>query len=147
MNVEEAIDAADINALKWQPLDGFTHCNQWTREVARRMGAHLPAALANDVAEWLALPSSVGYGWVSATEQTAREWCDAGGLAVAVWANRNGPHGHIAPLTLGQPGKTYVAQVGKSVKRRCRLSGAFGGRIVRFYTFNEKHICESPKKP
>lgn len=143
LDAEAAIEAARIDAPEWQPRDGLTHCNRWTRRVAELVGAEMPIALANAVIEWLASPAGLAAGWATATEPVARQHCDAGGLAVATWANPQG-HGHIAPLTLaprGRAGTTFVAHVGQSVRRHATIPGAFGHRAVRFWTYHPSRAC------
>jgi len=137
-NVEEAIDAADPLAPEWLPVGGRTECNFFSAKVAKLMGAPL-AGTANEIAEYFETPAALDHGYASATEQVARQFCDAGGLAFAVWKNPDG-HGHITPLTMAPPGKsgTWVANVGAHNHRRWPLLSAFGHRAVKFFTWHPK---------
>lgn len=165
LTVEQSLDLASPEAPEWQARDGLTFCNWFTRKVCKLMGAYMVEAVANAMADWLASPAAVDAGWVMASEQVARQWCDAGGLALAIWKNPHPRrrtdggyvkdaagnveygHGHVAVLTVAPSGKTgtWVANVGKTNRRRMELVRAFGNRALAFYTWHPKRASEVPQ--
>lgn len=122
-----------------QPSKEFTWCNRFASLVCVYVGAKLGGLFANEQARWLRTQSAVDYGWASATEQVARQWAQAGGLALATWENPEPlKHGHIAVLVPSRPGDppgvTFIAQAGATNFEHNNLKAGFGNYPVEFHT-------------
>lgn len=75
-----------------------TFCNLFTQDVAEAMGVLLPRNMrANELIIWLQT-FGLANGWQQINEHVGKAMASEGQLAVAVWYNRNGGPGHIAPL-------------------------------------------------
>jgi hypothetical protein len=112
-----------------------TFCNLFAQDVAEALGATLPRhTRANELARWLAELGPANH-WVHVSESVAQMHADAGGLAVAVWANpQPAKPGHIAVLvpSLGEEG-TWLAQAGATNFTRGTVSAGFGPFVPAFY--------------
>lgn len=112
--------------------DGETYCNIFVWDVTQAMGAEIPhwvdatgdgakpngrntwAILINASIDWMHNFGVVKHGWTKATAAEAQKAANAGEVAVAMWYNPTGAHGHTAivrPGTITDAGPS-TAQAG-----------------------------------
>ena len=104
---------------RYQP-DGSTYCNIFVWDVTRAMGAEIPhwvnktgdiakpgaagawPILINASITWMHKFGVTQHGWKKVTEAAAQKAANAGKLAVALWYNPVGTHGHTAIVRPGE---------------------------------------------
>jgi hypothetical protein len=133
---------------------GKTYCNIFVWDVTRAMGAEIPhwidaagsiaAPGAPDSFEininagvtWMKNHGVSGHGWESATPEQAQAAANQGKIAVVMWKNETGGHGHTAivrPGTLDSNGPA-TAQAGRHNFNLGHVRLGFGGNgPLKFY--------------
>jgi hypothetical protein len=119
------------------PANGFTHCNAAATRISTKMGAPIPAMLANAQHEWLGSAAGQAAGFEKSDAVEAQRLADQGALVVASWFNptkwkdehgvEHDGHGHIAigMPSLGEPG-IWVAAAGQANFTRTQIQHSFG---------------------
>jgi hypothetical protein len=122
-----------------------TRCNVFARDLVRALGGEYPEleGTANEIAGQLAKSAkdpkgrwqqvAGAKGGVKKVLEQAQKFANDGKVVVAVWANEDGGHGHVAVVVPSEDGLSeskswkvpvpYIAQAGPPIKAR-------GGRDV-----------------
>jgi hypothetical protein len=120
------------NNPRYLPGGGNTYCNIFVWDVSRAMGAEVPhwidaagniaapaAPNANEIninggVNWMKSHGVPQQGWRSATAQEAQDAANQGLLAVVMWKNPTGGHGHTAVVRPGSinAGGPAIGQAG-----------------------------------
>ena len=130
---------------RYTPGDGKTYCNIFVWDVTRAMGAEVPHWL--DDAANIGVPGaphaheininggliwmrahSAAHGWRSVNGEQAQDAANQGLIAVVMWQNQTGGHGHTAmvrPGTLNALGPE-IAQAGAHNFNRGHVKNGFG---------------------
>jgi hypothetical protein len=108
------------NNPRYKPGDGKTYCNIFVWDVTRAMGAEIPhwvdnhgniavpfGSGANEIninggVDWMKNHGVEDHGWQSVTAQQAQDAANDGRLAVVLWKNQTGGHGHTAVVRPGE---------------------------------------------
>lgn len=137
------------------PGGGYTYCNIFVWDVSRAMGAEVPHWIDNagNIAVpgaphareininggviWMHEHGVSGQGWRSVTAQGAQDAANEGLLAIAMWKNPTGGHGHTAvirpgPASVGSGGPT-IAQAGAHNFNSGQVVNGFGHLSPEYY--------------
>lgn len=146
-------------APRYQPRGGDTFCSTFAWDVSRAMGCELPKDVGvprtcvddhgdksiviakaertiNEVIDWLRSVSAINLGWRSVDELGARALATQGKLALVVWKNPTGGHGHVAvvvPPPSDRDPNTWIAQAGGKCFSQGTLQSGFGNVTVEFF--------------
>lgn len=138
---------------RYLPGGGCTYCNIFVWDVTRALGCPIPhwvladGAIAdpqqpgaqeiniNGGALWMLHHGIVSHGWLAADAATAQQYANEGKVAVVLWANPTGGHGHTAmvrPGTITSRGPA-IAQAGSTNFNFGHLADGFGHLAPPFY--------------
>ena len=138
---------------RFLPGGGFTYCNIFVWDVTRALDCPIPhwitaaGAIAAPFApgafeininggyDWMAKYGVAAHGWRRIDAATAQQYANAGKIAVALWKNPSGGHGHTAmvrPGTLTARGPA-TAQAGSTNFNEGHLADGFGSLRPLFY--------------
>lgn len=118
---------------RYLPGNGNTYCNIFVWDVSRAMGAEIPHWVdssgniagpfmphaseinINGGVNWMNEHGMVQFGWKSCTPQQAQDAANQGRIAVVMWKNPTGGHGHTAVVKPGSvnSGGPEIAQAGR----------------------------------
>lgn len=138
---------------RYLPTHGFTYCNIFLWDVTRAMGAEIPhwinssgqiaapfSSGAHEVninggVDWMRNFGVVLHGWQSATAAQAQNAANQGELAVIMWKNPTGGHGHTAVVRPGQITSKgpATAQAGAVNFNAGHMKDGFGNISGRYY--------------
>lgn len=108
------------NNPRYKPGDGKTYCNIFVWDVSRAMGAEVPHWVdnhgrivapftsgaheinINGGVDWMKNHGLEDHAWRSVSAAEAQEAANQGLLAVVMWKNMTGGHGHTAVVRPGQ---------------------------------------------
>lgn len=108
------------NNPRYKPGNGNTYCNIFVWDVSRAMGAEVAhwiddhgniakpfVAGAHEIninggVDWMKNHGVTQHGWQSATAAQAQQAANQGRLAVVMWKNMTGGHGHTAIVRPGE---------------------------------------------
>lgn len=141
------------NNPRYLPGGGFTYCNIFVWDVTRAMGCELPHWLdahgrpaqpfapgayevnINGGVDWMKKYGVAQHGWQKLTDVQAQAYANAGQMALALWKNPSGGHGHTAvvrPGTLTARGPA-AAQAGSRNFNMGHIKDGFGNLAVQYY--------------
>lgn len=124
----------------YQPGDGYTHCNQFVRDILADLGVPLPSPhlFANEQIDWLDSPKGRASGWRECIlSRDAAAHANVGQPCVATYRNPVLPpagHSHIAVVVpaVGGVGPN-IAQAGYSCFSNKPVARGFGTHHVRYF--------------
>lgn len=138
---------------RFLPGGGYTYCNIFVWDVTRALACPVPhwitasGAIAapfasgayevniNGGCDWMAKYGIRDHGWRRIDAATAQQYANAGQVAVALWKNPSGGHGHTAmvrPGALTARGPA-TAQAGSTNFNDGHLADGFGNLRPIFY--------------
>lgn len=138
---------------RYLPGGGYTYCNIFVWDVTRALGCPIPHWITKDGAiavpfqsnayeininggvAWMQAYGVKTHGWQKADAAAAQQCANQGQVAVAMWQNPTGGHGHTAmvrPGTLTARGPA-TAQAGSINFNSGHLADGFGSIEPLFY--------------
>lgn len=138
---------------RYLPGGGFTYCNIFVWDVTRALGCPIPHWITsagvisapfaphayeiniNGGVDWMVKYGAPLHGWRKIDAATAQQYANQGQVAVALWKNPTGGHGHTAmvrPGTLTARGPA-TAQAGSTNFNEGHLADGFGNLRPLFY--------------
>ncbi|TDN39151.1 LysM peptidoglycan-binding domain-containing protein [Hymenobacter sp. UV11] len=138
---------------RYLPGEGCTYCNIFVWDVTRALDCPMPhwimpdGAIAaplqagaseitiNGGAAWMREYGVKNYGWQPADAATAQQFANEGKVAIAIWANPTGGHGHtvvVRPGAITAQGPA-IAQAGSVNFNYGHLANGFGSIEPSFY--------------
>jgi murein DD-endopeptidase MepM/ murein hydrolase activator NlpD len=141
------------NNPRYLPGGGYTYCNIFLWDVTRALGAEIPHWV--NAAGKIATPHSSGayevninggvdwmkdygvpaHGWRASTADEAQDYANAGKVAVVMWKNPTGHHGHTAVIRPGEIDSKgpATAQAGSINFNMGHMKDGFGNIVGQYY--------------